>query len=151
MANKIGNNGCYEMFRNCTSLTTAPELPATKLSSSCYYNMFYSCTSLTTAPSKLPATALASSCYQSMFRLCSSLTKAPVLMAPSLTNSCYQQMFYGCTSLNYIDIRATSWSTSYTNSWVYGVANEGTFVDTMGANPPRGNNGVPNNWTILNS
>jgi hypothetical protein len=26
----------YEMFRDCTSLTTAPELPATNLASYCY-------------------------------------------------------------------------------------------------------------------
>ena len=50
---------CYNtMFRDCTGLTTAPELPATTLADDCYENMFYGCTSLTTAP-VLPATALA--------------------------------------------------------------------------------------------
>ena len=40
---------CYQyMFRDCTSLTTAPELPATTLANSCYSNMFRNCTSLTT-------------------------------------------------------------------------------------------------------
>lgn len=34
------------MFKGCTSLTTAPELPATTLASSCYSNMFCKCTSL---------------------------------------------------------------------------------------------------------
>ena len=34
------------MFQGCTSLTTAPELPATTIASSCYFNMFYTCTSL---------------------------------------------------------------------------------------------------------
>ena len=38
---------CYYMFYNCTSLTTAPDLPATTLNGSCYYRMFYDCTSLT--------------------------------------------------------------------------------------------------------
>ena len=36
----------YNMFRECTGLTSAPELPATTLASSCYYNMFYGCTKL---------------------------------------------------------------------------------------------------------
>ena len=36
----------YNMFRGCTSLTTAPELPATTLIRGCYENMFYNCTSL---------------------------------------------------------------------------------------------------------
>ena len=34
------------MFNSCTSLTTAPELPATTLVTSCYQNMFDGCTSL---------------------------------------------------------------------------------------------------------
>ena len=34
------------MFQGCTSLTQAPELPATTLASYCYYSMFSGCTSL---------------------------------------------------------------------------------------------------------
>ena len=34
------------MFRVCTSLTTAPELPATILKESCYMSMFRGCTNL---------------------------------------------------------------------------------------------------------
>ena len=34
------------MFGKCTSLTQAPELPATTLVDGCYYYMFYGCTSL---------------------------------------------------------------------------------------------------------
>jgi hypothetical protein len=34
------------MFYGCTSLTTAPALPATTLANYCYYYMFYGCTSL---------------------------------------------------------------------------------------------------------
>jgi hypothetical protein len=38
---------CYaNMFKGCTSLTTAPELPATTLKNGCYVNMFQDCTSL---------------------------------------------------------------------------------------------------------
>lgn len=118
--------GCYqEMFRGCTSLTTAPELPATTLASNCYQRMFngctalttapvlnattlagycysemfYDCTSLTTAPSILPATTLTSNCYGSMFYNCTSLTTTPELPATTLASNCYNNMFYGCTSL----------------------------------------------------
>jgi hypothetical protein len=38
------------MFRGCTNLLEAPDLPATELVKYCYYYMFYGCTSLTTAP-----------------------------------------------------------------------------------------------------
>ena len=34
------------MFANCTSLTTAPELPATTLASECYRAMFQGCSNL---------------------------------------------------------------------------------------------------------
>ena len=34
------------MFSDCTSLTTAPVLPATTLVNNCYYQMFQGCTNL---------------------------------------------------------------------------------------------------------
>ena len=92
-------DSCYSsMFRDCTSLTAAPSLPATTLANHCYSYMFRGCTSLTAAPS-LPATTLASSCYSYMFRDCTSLTAAPSLPATTLAAYCYSYMFYGCTSL----------------------------------------------------
>ena len=57
----------YGLFEYCTSLTTAPELPATTLAGDCYESMFNGCTSLTTAPAILPATTLANYCYYNMF------------------------------------------------------------------------------------
>ena len=36
------------MFNGCTSLTTAPELPATTLANGCYSNMFRNCSNLNT-------------------------------------------------------------------------------------------------------
>ena len=64
---------CYfRMFEGCTSLTRAPELPATTLSTICYGHMFHGCTSLTHIP-ELPATTLADSCYYEMFQYCTSI------------------------------------------------------------------------------
>jgi len=107
LCDKLGDNtitfnidqSCFAyMFRNCTSLVTAPCLPATTLANNCYFNMFSGCTGLTTAPS-LPATILRMSCYTSMFRGCTGLTTAPSLPATTLANYCYQNMFRGCTGL----------------------------------------------------
>ena len=90
---------CYSyMFYECTSLTQAPELPATTLAEYCYYFMFYGCTSLTQAPA-LPATTLAKSCYNAMFLVCTGLTAAPALPATTLAPYCYAAMFRGCTGL----------------------------------------------------
>ena len=87
------------MFWGCTSLTAAPDLPATKLAKNCYATMFYSCSKLETGPKELLATTLAESCYNSMFGRCTSLTTAPKLPATKLAESCYTSMFSGCTSL----------------------------------------------------
>ena len=90
---------CYRsMFRDCTSLTQAPALPATTLATYCYHSMFLGCTSLTQAPA-LPATTLATYCYSAMFNGCTSLTQAPALPATTLATYCYSAMFSGCTSL----------------------------------------------------
>ena len=90
---------CYSyMFKNCTALTQAPDLPATTLANNCYESMFYGCTSLTKAPALL-ATTLANSCYQLMFEGCTALTQAPDLPATTLVHWCYRNMFYGCTAL----------------------------------------------------
>ena len=56
------------MFSSCTSLTQAPALPATTLTSGCYSSMFKGCTSLTSAPT-LPATTLADYCSREVTRL----------------------------------------------------------------------------------
>ena len=88
---------CY-LFKDCAVLTSAPELPATKLAGDCYYGMFYGCTSLTSAP-KLSATKLDDHCYYGMFYGCTSLVYAPELPAKKLEDNCYTEMFYGCTSL----------------------------------------------------
>ena len=88
---------CY-LFKQCASLTTAPELPATTLATDCYSYMFSNCTGLTTAP-ELPATTLADYCYHGMFLKCAGLTTAPELPATTLTEGCYKAMFYHCAGL----------------------------------------------------
>ena len=91
---------CYGfMFYNCTSLIKAPNLPATSLEgNACYGDMFNGCTSLINAP-ELPATILTNGCYWAMFKNCTSLIKAPNLPATTLVKNCYYEMFKGCTSL----------------------------------------------------
>ena len=95
------SNSCYyQMFFNCKSLTTAPELPATNLASGCYDSMFNGCSSLTTAP-ELPATTLANYCYYQMFRKCTSLKR---IKMNASSGSWGANMFNGCTSLELVDM-----------------------------------------------
>ena len=114
------------MFRGCTNLTTASELPATILASYCYQYMFYGCTSLTTAPD-LPATTLA--------------------------NYCYSYMFNGCKKLNSLTCIATDISaTNCTYNWVSGVASSGTFIKAKTITSwTTGASGIPRGWTVQNA
>ena len=88
----------YGLFEGCTSLTTAPELPAKTLADYCYAFMFYGCNSLTFAP-KLPAKILINYCYRKMFAYCTALTAKPELPAILPPNWYYFRMFDGCTLL----------------------------------------------------
>ena len=138
---------CYlGMFRGCTSLTQAPELPATTLSDGCYAGMFQDCTSLTQAP-ELPATSLSNNCYNLMFRGCTSLTQAPELPATTLADGCYYFMFSGCTNLSEISVVFDEWS-GYTQYWVYNVAPTGTFICPKGLPLEYGENRIPEGWTV---
>ena len=115
------------MFSYCTSLTAAPELPATTLANNCYSCMFTGCSSLISAP-ELPATNLVSYCYSGMFSYCSSLT------------------YIKCLAVNGINQNYS------TLNWLYSVANSGTFVKHPDATDwPTGNDGIPSGWTIENA
>lgn len=92
-------NSCYEhMFAECTGLTIAPALPATTLANGCYASMFTTCRSLVKAP-ELPATTLDTACYFNMFSLCTAMVIPPALPATTMAASCYSAMFANCTGL----------------------------------------------------
>lgn len=146
-----GEEGCFaNMYEGCTSLNTTPTLALTSLPKSCYSGMFAGCKSLTTAPA-LPVTTLSVGCYMGMFRGCTSLTAAPVLPATTLQTNCYTNMFRDCSSLNYIKMMSTKTpGSSYTGSWVSGVASTGTFVMNSKASYAAltGENYIPEGWTV---
>ena len=127
-ATKLADYCYYKMFYGCTSLTDAPELKATELADYCYNNMFAGCKSLTSAP-ELKATTLAYGCYSSMFNGCISLTTAPALKATELAASCYSSMFYGCTSLTDApELKATELAASCYDNMFYGCTKLSTVT-----------------------
>ena len=145
-----GRNFCYAYLFSGTSLTTAPELPATMLAYGCYAMMFNNCSLLTQAP-VLPAENLADFCYYHMFENCPALTEAPELPAYQLVDSCYAYMFQGCTSLNYVSVGFDNWVQNATDNWL--PENTGTFVcpATLIGNTPedqRSTSTVPTSWNM---
>ena len=119
----------YKLYENSTGITSVTHrfLPATSMTYLCYSEMFSNCTSLTTTP-ELPATTLSELCYNGMFHNCSSLTTAPELPATTLATACYSSMFDGCSSLNSIKIGYTgNYNWAFFMNWVNDVASSGTF------------------------
>ena len=102
---KTDNARFCSLFETCSVLTSAPELPATKLADCCYYYMFWRCTNLTSAP-VLPATTLAQECYSNMSADCTNLTSAPELPATKLAVHCYYSMFSNCPKLSSVTMLA---------------------------------------------
>lgn len=123
---------CFSnLFSNCKSLTSAPELPATTLASFCYYRMFYKCSSIATAP-ELPTE-----------------THSAEARGP------YNLMFTDCTNLSKIKVRLTTSLTAATaGKWVENVSPTGTFIcpTALGTNETikRGIGGCPQGWTVIN-
>ena len=140
---------CYNnMFEGCTGLMSAPELPATTLASSCYRSMFEGCTGLTNSP-ELPATTLSVNCYAYMFSGCTGLTNSPELPATTLVRNCYQYMFEGCTNLSLIKVRFTTWG-AQTSNWVSNVKSTGTFYKLSSLPEEYGTSKIPTGWTVVN-
>ena len=107
------------------------------------------CTSLLSAP-ELPATTLKAGRYCKMFQGCTSLTSAPVLPAKDFVKDCYLLMFEGCSKLQSVKVLfATEPSEDTTRDWLNGVAASGTFVKSKDATwEVRGAHGIPEGWKV---
>ena len=130
------SDSCFAgLFRFNTSLTAAPELPATTISSACYYTMFIGCTSLVTPP-ELPATTVYDYSYSNMFSGCTNLTSITKLPATSLQIQSYYRMFRNCSSIKLSTTKTWAYQTEYrvpiswTGSNQYAV--EDMFYNTWG-------------------
>jgi hypothetical protein len=141
------------MFYGCTSLETAPVLPATTLAETCYSFMFSGCTSLETPPA-LSATNLDGYCYYYMFNDCTSLETAPALPAERLHEFCYEGMFKGCRNINSITMLGSGFSGSEGcfNYWLVGASETGTITTTALLSQEDAifmKPNIPDGWTIV--
>ena len=145
--NRFVINGLVAASGDITSLRRF-DLIQTPLAGHCYNSMFRGCTGLTSAP-ELPATTLAASCYNSMFRGCTGLTSAPELPATTLETSCYRGMFSGCTNISLIKVHFTAWGTQ-TSAWVSNVPSTGTFYKPSALPDEFSTDRIPTGWTVVN-
>lgn len=143
---------CYmQMFRNCTSLTRAPQFRVEGTAYRCCYNMFRDCSNLTDISGiELPAMTLSQDCYRELFRLCKKLTgAAPKLPAPTLVQECYRQMFSDTKITSIICLATDISAKDCLNTWMSNISNSGTFYRAPGVNYPRNASGIPSNWTVV--
>ena len=87
-----------EMFRDCSSLTTVPDMDTGQVTN--MWSMFYGCSSLTTVPDMDTARVTT---MREMFYGCSSLIAVPDMHTGQVTRVVY--MFYGCSSLTDGNVR----------------------------------------------
>ena len=90
--------------------------------------------------------------FRNLFENCSGLLSAENLVLPqgALPEGCFHYMFYGCTSLSAITCLATDISaTNCLTYWVRNVSSSGTFYKASGVTWPSGDDGIPDNWTIV--
>ena len=100
----------------------------TTASTLCFYRLFYQCSSLTTAP-KLPATTLANSCYYSMFEWCANLVTLTALPATTLVSFCYYRMFYWCSKIKLSTTKTWEYQTPYRipTTWTWTTATNSVY------------------------
>ena len=136
LPSSTGANCYMEMFMGCSSLTHAPDLPATTLADKCYFRMFHSCTGLTSIPT-FPSTAVTWSgtnryCYQ-MFQSCTGITTLTGSLfsgTTTLGTGCFEDMFAHCTGLTSVSTALLPATTLAANCY------RGMFQDTRFARAP---------------
>ena len=154
---------CYAgMFYECTSLVTAPKvLPSIVGTSNIYQGMFAGCTSLVNPPEVIELINYHPNTCASMFAGCSQLTKTPIMKFsvnytyPS--QQPYAYMFQSCplTEIILITQNAPTGTANLLQNWTYeGAQGAGIFYAHPSAIAgweawPRGANGVPVGWTIV--
>ena len=105
----------YSMFRGCSSLTVAPELPATTLATGCYHSMFYDCKNLEfdfeTFLKSHKNSTLADYCFAHMVNGCTKVNENRKLIPLSdwktnyntnYAESCYDGLYADCKSITQI-------------------------------------------------
>ena len=106
---------CYQdMFDGCISLVNGPSsigTSATTIDAYACESMFNKCSSLTTAPT-LPATILADYCYSNMFASCTSLNNIKCLATDMSASNCTNSWVNGVASTGrFVASSSTNWTT----------------------------------------
>ena len=148
------NENCYNgMFRGCTNLTAAPQLPATQSALSCYSSMFEGDINLEVAPEINLVNMSQESCMR-MFCMSRTskittpkMTKSPILRCKTSATDCYKEMFRG--NGNLVEVTCLLTNPAGTAAWLTDCSTSGTFYKASGVTWSTGNtNNIPSGWTV---
>lgn len=147
---KCGQQGLGFMFRDCSSLATAPEMPDDSGSANTKYStMFMNCTALTKVVIKSTDTLTGQQVCGNLCRGCTSLTEAEILPAQTPAKQAFNNSFSGCSALNSVKYMMLILpTTSYNGKWLTSVASTGTLTLNSNATGTLtdGADGKPINW-----
>ena len=142
------------MFRGCTNLIAAPQLPATQSATDCYSSMFEGCINLEIAP-EINLTNLSQACCKRMFCMnrnskitTPKMTKSPILRVVDNVISCYEEMFKGNGNLVEVTCLLSNATTNNcVTNWLTNCSNTGTLIKASGSTWNVGSSGIPSGWT----
>ena len=113
----------YRLFKDCTQMTSAPYIGATRIENRCYEEMFYGCTNIGSIEIEENLySQISSHEFDSMCEGCSSLTDFNDITIKSVANgygkSGFKRMFCGCSSLPRVPNIKTEYSTVGNDAYV---------------------------------
>lgn len=136
--------GTIEASGNCYSMLSKAFGNITSMSGYYLGFLFKECSSLTTAPT-LPATTLSDSCYSTMF-MGAGIIKAPTLPATNLVQTPYKTMFQNASFINEVHALYPTLNPAYSGNWLLNVAATGSLFCDPTATVANGASGLPSGW-----
>ena len=157
---------CYGwMFQSCSNIISTPAvMPAKVLTYQCYKSYRAECWNATSVPIISATTQDYESC-NNMFLRNSAITETPIIRTKALAQRCFAAMFHSCTAITKITCLVESGinQNDSTTNWVYSIptGSTKTFYKSpnasvsssstgSGSTWPRGANGIPSGWTVVN-
>lgn len=143
---------CSSMFYYCTSLRNpliiTPTYGGITVGDNAFLSMFKSCTSLERVPN-IAFNKIGSNGLAYMYQDCPSLVYSGLIQCADAANKAYNNLFNACSNMRYIIATDSSYNAEAYVGWTTGLPDSGVFIKSPTATWPRGVNGIPEGWVIV--
>lgn len=141
----------YDMFANCTSLTTGSHISySNRIPNQAFREMYYGCTALTTVY-ELNSTEIGDHSCNSMFRNTALTTGLDLRKVTSIGANAINNMYADCPNITTVYAPTVTWDTSKASNWLNNVAASGTLYadDSVAGSITRDSvSGCPTGWSV---